>query len=215
MPTFLADPQLRLHNRLLLLEAAFKRHESTPIVKKTVDRFALQEGLISNLWQSWGRFCRDVLVNSAIGTQSLSGANVASPYAGRPEAEIAYIARQLAQKSPVGLIKAIAGPHQEPTWGDLGKINLIATGLGTSNQATLLSAFGGAQFVSDLQLCRNASAHYCAERVADVRTARVRYNSTRFQHPSDMLRWIDPASNDPLWLNWIGEMRTVSANAIV
>jgi len=214
MPTYLGDSQSRLSGRLLLLEVAFTRHETAPVVKKTVDRFALQEGLISSLWQSWGRFCREVLLNSAIGAQSVSGAHIASPYMGRPEAEVAYVARRLAQKAPVGNIKAIAGAHQEPTWGDLNKINLIANGLGTSNQTTLLSAFGGAHFLSDLQLCRNASAHYCAERISDVRSARVRYNNTKFRHPSDMLRWIDPTTNDPLWLGWIAEMRTVAASAV-
>ena len=159
-------------------------------------------------------FCRDVLLNSARGAQAVSGANIASPFAGRPEPEVAYVARQLAQKAPVGHIKAIAGAHQEPTWGDLSKINLIATGFGTTNQATLLTAFGGAQFVGDLQLCRNAAAHYCAERIADVRAARVRYNGTAFRHPTDMLRWIDPTTNDPLWLNWIAEMRTIATSAV-
>lgn len=214
MPIFLAEVESGLRVRLALIEAAFIRLEASKLSYRTIDRFALQEGLISALWQSWGKFCRDVLVQSASGARVASGAITNSPYSTNTEAEIAYVARQLAQNANIGNIKALVGAHQEPTWGDLTKINSIVSGLGSSNQATLLSAFGAAQFLSDLQLCRNASAHYCADRIADVRAARVRYNSTAFRHPSDMLRWLDPQTQDPLWRHWIGEIRVVAAGAV-
>src|SRR3546814_1300568 len=73
--------------------------------------------------------------------------------------EIAYVAKLLAQGKSVSKIRALHGSHLEPTWGDLTKANLIVTGIESTNQAQLLTAFGGGFAIKDLQLCRNASAH--------------------------------------------------------
>lgn len=124
--------------------------------------------------------------------------------------EIAYIARALAQRQNVGTIRPLSGSHLEPTWGDLAKVNLIAAGLQTSNQNSLLTGFGVSVRISDLQTCRNASAHLNSDRIGDVRAARVRYTNTRFAHPSDMMFWIDPGTQDYLWRSWLDEMDAVS-----
>src|SRR3546814_5455006 len=56
-------------------------------------------------------------------TISGSGQNITSPYAGRSEMEIAYVAKLLAQGKSVSKIRALHGSHLEPTWGDLTKAN--------------------------------------------------------------------------------------------
>src|SRR3546814_1871622 len=81
--------------------------------------------------------------------------------------EIAYVAKLLAQGKSVSKIRALHGSHLEPTWGDLTKANLIVTGIESTNQAQLLTAFGGGFAIKDLQLCRNASAHLTKDLLRD------------------------------------------------
>lgn len=213
MPTSLNAFRQKLLQRLQTLDSAFEREALAQHVKR-VDRWALQEGLISALWQSWCRFCREVLINSAIGTNTASGQAVTSPYRGRSEPEIAYIAKCLANTKPVKQIKVIAGAHQEPTWGDLSKVNLITTGLGTSNSGQLLSAFAGGVAINDLQLCRNASAHLGPQLLTQIVAAKVRYMETSLTHPSDVMLWVDPTTKDYLWKSWLDEMDLISSYAI-
>ena len=214
MPTSLSEPLIRLNLRLKVLERAFLRHRQTPVYLRTIDRFAVQEGLVSNLWQSWNRFCRDVTVGSALGSNTASGVAVTSNFHQNTDAEIAFAAKKLSQNQAIGNMRAISGDHLEPTWGDFSKLSLIISGLGPTNAQTLLTGFGSLNSISDLQLCRNASAHISSERIADVRNAKVRYQSTKFYHPSDMLFWIEPYTNDYLWKYWADEILAAGALAI-
>ena len=179
------------------------------------DRSAMQEGLVSGLWQSWSAFCRDTVLASALGTTTSQGTAVTSPYIGRTEMEICYVARQLAFNLSVSTIKSLGGRHLEPTWGDLKKLNLIVGGMACTNQAQLLSAFGAALALQDLQLCRNASAHLNKGSIAEVSAVRVKYQDTKFAHPSDAVFWIDPQTRDYLWKTWVDEIRAVSYLAVV
>lgn len=211
MPISFSRVRQKLLIRLNTLDKAFERHIVTPSVTKSIDRFALQEGLLSSLWQAWCEFCRDTVMGAVQGATTTTGVAVSSQtYSGRTEAEIAYAAKRLAQNQGVGTIRPIAGRYSEPTWGDVGKLNLIVSGLAPSNQQTLLSGFGGVASIKDLQTCRNASAHINGETVADVRAARVRYQHTAFKHPSDAMRWTVPATNDYLWRTWVDEMDLIS-----
>jgi len=92
----------------------------------------------------------------------------------------------------------------------LAKLNLILSGISFSNQGQLLSAFGVALALVDLQTCRNASAHLNRETIATVRAARVRYQDTQFVHPSDVIFWIDPHTKDYVWKTWVDEITVVS-----
>lgn len=126
-----------------------------------------------------------------------------------------YIAAQFARKQPVGTIKSIAGDHLEPTWGDYDKADKIIVGFQLSNATVLQSALGTAVSIKDLQICRNACAHLSSDRILDVKAARVRYDDTRFNHPSDMMHWIEPITNDQLWRYWIDEMRSAAQQALL
>lgn len=128
--------------------------------------------------------------------------------------EIAFVARELSQKRPVTVVKMLPARYLEPTWGDLAKVNLIATGIGSSNAGQLISAFGAGIAIRDLQMCRNASAHLNLETIAAVNSAKVRYSQTKFVHPSDVMFWIDPATKDYLWKTWIDEINVLSDLAV-
>lgn len=214
MPILLEDVQKRFFRRLNTVDKAFERHVVDPSLRYRSDRYALQEGLLSNLWQSWNLFCRDILIASAQGASTISGALVTSPYSGRLEAEISFVATKLSKNQQIGTIRPLRGRHLEPTWGDAGKLNLISHGINASNSDSLASAFGGVNLISDLQRCRNACAHLNSETVASIVATRVRYDDTSLNHPSQMMFWSDPMTRDFVWRAWIDEMMLVADTAI-
>jgi hypothetical protein len=211
MPTYLNDFMTKLLSRLDRLEKAFERHALSPTLNKRVDKYALQEGLISSLWQSWCEFCRDVVISTTTGASTRAGNTVISPiYSIHTEAEIAFIAAILSKSERFNTIKPIKSRRHEPTWGDIDKLLLIITGLSPTNTGSLLSIFGSANAIKDLQVYRNASAHVCSDTIKSVSATRLRYNDTKFMHPSDTMFWIDPISRNYLWKLWIDEMELIS-----
>lgn len=215
MPTTLDTLKSRFRRRLATLDSAFDRRVVSSTVSRRVDRSALQEGLVSSLWQTWCYFCRDLVITSTIGTKTSNGANTTSALAGRTEAEVAFAAMRLAHSRPIGNIRPIAGDHLEPTWGNLNKLSLIVTGLAPSNKQEILTATGACVLLRDLQLCRNSSAHISKDSIRDIRSASVRYTSPKFEHPSDIIFWIDPDTQDYVWKTWIDEAELFSDFAIL
>lgn len=214
MPISLESIQLKLQQRLRVLDSAFERQLIDQIAKYRVDKFAIQEGYISSLWQIWCKFSRDLFINSAQGAITQTGAVTTSPHAALGEMEIAFVAKKLSNRETINHIRPLQGSHQEHTWGDLSKMNLVATGIGCSNSPTILTALSACLRIEDLQLCRNASAHINNSTLQSVRASKVRYNDTKLRHPSDMIYWTDPTSNDFLWKSWIYEIELAAQFAI-
>lgn len=215
MPISLDVVRSRLIRRISNADGAFERHLIEPRLRFRFDCYAFQEGLISNLWQAWNLFCRDIVIASAQGAYTVTGTLTTSPYAGLTEAEITYVSSKLSRSQPIGLIQPLRGRHLEPTWGDAAKLNLISVGIRASNSSSLASAFGGVSLISDLQKCRNACAHLNSETVAEIVAARVRYNQTFLNHPSHMIYWVDPSTRDFAWKAWVDEMMLVAKFAVV
>lgn len=214
MPTSLGDIDRRLKARLGLLDAAHQRFlAGGKGAWKRVDVNAWQEGIISSLWQTWNVFCRSALVMSAKGTTTAAGAPVTSAFSHMTEPEILYAARQFANQQGLVPGKTISGSHQEPTWADLLKLTRIVNGFSPTNSTQLLS-IPAATFLGDLQVCRNACAHVTADRIADLNTARVKYAGTDYRHPSDMMHWRDPKSNQTVWRRWLLEIETLATLAV-
>lgn len=205
----------RLERRFSLAEAACRRFYLVRRGARTIDRSAMQEGLVSFVWQAWNGFCRDIIVVSASGKAlTKAGAVISSPHDQRSEAEICYIAREFSNRRRPSKIRAIIGQHEEPTWGDLGKINYILGYLNTSNANTMATAIGSITLASDLRIVRNACAHIGPDRVSEVRAMAVRYEDSAFVHPSDAIIWIDRTTRDFSILAWIEEMRVASRAAV-
>ncbi|MEM1040399.1 MAG: hypothetical protein AAGI12_13125 [Pseudomonadota bacterium] len=215
MPISLEQLNGKLLQRIQVVDNAFERHVASPALKYRVDKNALQAGLISFLWQSWSDFCREVILGSVQGAVTKSGQQTTSPHSARTSAEIAFVAKQLANSHPVNQVRTLSGRHVEPSWGDPAKLNLITTGIGVSNAPSLSSAFGVLSQVEDLRLCRNACAHTNRESLSQLASTRVRYGDTKLHHPSDMMFWSDPATNDFAWKAWVDEMACVAEFAIV
>lgn len=200
--------------RLRHLDDAVTRHLISPAVSRRIDRSAIQEGYISAVWQTWSAFCRRLFIESARGGITSSGTVITSPYHANSEMEIAFVALRLSHNEPIKRLIPLKGSHLEPSWGDVGKAQLIAAGLGTSNANTIASALSASIRLNDLQLCRNASAHLSASLLADIRSRKVRYLDTTIMHPSDMAFWVDPTTKDFLWRSWLEEMEIISDYAI-
>lgn len=215
MPTSLENIRKKFVRRLEVADGAFERHVIDTSLSLRFDCYALQEGLLSHLWQSWNLFCRDIVISSALGANTNAGILTTSPYSGLTEPEVAFVSQQLSRNHAIGTIRPLSGRHFEPTWGDSQKINRISVGIAASNSSSLASAFGGILLISDLQKCRNACAHLNSESLALVANARVRYDDTSLRHPSEMMFWSDPATNDFAWKSWIDEMMLIAGYAVV
>lgn len=207
MPTLLSKHRLKLAVRLNTLDAGFRRHLRVSDNLPRLDRYALREGLVSALWQCWGQFVRAILIESARGAFRDNGDLTVSPYQANSEAEIAFVCMKLAHRKSVGLVRAISSPHVEPTWGDVDKAILIASGIGITNSAEVLSALSIPSSLKDLQLCRNAAAHLGRSTFSELRAARVRYADTWLMHPTDAVVWVDNTTYGYLWDTWVDQIR--------
>ena len=205
----------KLKEYLLILDNGFDRHVIEPVFVEVVDKHALQEGYVSALWQAWCSFCRELLILSTQGATTVSGSTTTSPHSTLGEMEIAYVAKRLSENLTVNNVRPLIGNHQEHTWGDLAKLNLVASRIGCSNAGTILTGLSACLRVKDLQLCRNASAHISNSKIQEVRASRVRYQNTTFSHPSDMISWVDPGTSDFLWKSWIDEIRLAADFSIL
>lgn len=207
MPLSFVSLEIRFHAKLSNLDTAFDRSLANRSSTGRRDRHFLQEGLVSTLWQTWCYAVRGLIIESVKGATTKAGIATISPHSALLDTELTYIASKTAKGQSVGTIKPLAGSHLEPTWGDLNKIGLISSGYALSNGSQLATALASPSSLGDLQICRNACAHLNSDRLADVQAARIRYSSTSFMHPSDMMTWVEPASSDFLWRTWTDEMR--------
>jgi len=174
------------------------------------------EGLVSSLWQSWGHFCRDVVIFSAKGCSTASG-NVLAPSVTPPSWErVSYIAMQSKGRgSPIVAGRTNTTLRFEPTWGDVGVLSRVIPAANPVNKNQLLSAFGLGVQVSHLQTVRNATAHRNSETMGNVLALAHLYNLPRPpRHPIEALYWVDVASGDYAIEAWAGEMRKIASVAV-
>ena len=210
MSVLLGYYRKKLLVRIAALDRAFDRHTQDRPSKKRLDRIATQEGLLSGLWQAWCWFSREVVISSALGAVTTAGHSTHSPYAGHSEMEIAFVATQFSRRRSFTSVRALAGQYLEPTWGDIQKINLIINGLQPTNLNSLQTGFGSVVLLRDLQFARNCCAHLNRENLFALKTARARFNQTKYIHPSDMMFWIVPTTSDFVWKEWVDEIDAAS-----
>lgn len=210
MPISLNVHRDKLSARLQILTSGFNRHLTTASSMRLLDRAAVREGYVSSLWQAWCRFFRSVILTSATGGLTSSGRPITCMYSMHSEAELLFIAKQIANRAHIRRVRAISGSHQEPTWGDIDKALLISNGMGLSNSQQLLSALSLASTIKVLQLCRNATAHLGPVQLAELGATRVPFDDTKLLHPTDACFWIDPNTCGYLWDTWIDEIALVA-----
>jgi hypothetical protein len=175
-----------------------------------LERVFQQSSAISHLWQAWVLHNRTVIVSCLAGKLAVKGKVLSSPLQHLSEMELLYHAQQYSEGKTPKPGKSIKSHLSEPNWGDMDKILNICSGAGFANSSYISACFGLAVRIKDLQLCRNTCAHLTKSQIADFNTSRVRYNENFFMHPSDMMNWVDPETDQKLWDSWCGEMETIT-----
>lgn len=169
------------------------------------------EGLISATWQYWGRFCRSIVMESALGATTANG-NVL--LASAPSWEVvSHIAAQVKRgRLPVpGATNNIL--RKEPTWGDPNMLLTVISALHLPNEAQLKS-LGSTAYIGHVQTVRNAAAHRHHQTTAEVLALRPYYVVSRLRHPSEALFWLEQQTQTFAFLFWLDEMRLVGSLAI-
>lgn len=178
--------------------------------RSTYERTLHQSSAVCHLWQVWVAHNRDILCSCLRGSLHVNGRTLASPISNLSESERLYYAQQLADGSNPKTIRAIKSHLSEPNWGDVSKVLNICSRIAFDGSSHIMNCFGLANRISDLQLCRNTCSHLTRDQIVDFSRSRVRYRNNSFLHPSDMLRWIDPDTDQALWDSWCGEMLTIN-----
>lgn len=174
------------------------------------------EGLLSSLWQSWGHFCRDVVMFSATGCSTASGNVLAPSVTPAIWERVSYIAMQSRGRgTPIVAGRTNSTLRLEPTWGDVGVLARVIPAANPVNRNQLLSAFGLGVQVSHLQTVRNAAAHRNNETMRSVLALAHMYNLSRPpRHPIEALYWVDAASGNYAVEAWASEMRKIAGVAV-
>ena len=201
----------RFHKRLTLVESAFSDHiVSRPVPLRHRDRMFL-DGLISITWQYWCRFCRQLVLASALGCQTRRGATLVPSVSPPIWQRVSYVAIRAANGKPILPNKTESLLRREPTWGDVAKLPLIVSGLAPQNGPILINTFGSVtQGPVHLQIVRNASAHLNEETHREILNLRPFYNPQSVRHPTDVTVWTEPVSQDYAFISWVDDMRLIS-----
>jgi hypothetical protein len=169
------------------------------------------DGWLSDLWQLWCRFCRNVSFASCQGCTTSAGVVVAQSHA--TAGAVSYIASNQKKGAPPKAPGTNSLLRLEPTWGHIDKLLDVIKALQPANGANLLSAFGTVPDLEHVRLIRNAAAHRNAQTFADVLAFQSRYVARQIRHPLQALLWTDPGSNRSLIQSRIDDMRVGGRNA--
>lgn len=170
------------------------------------------EALISDLWQSWCHFSRELYLASCRGTTTRNGLKV-TPLNNVPKdwKRLCYIARQTYQNNNIN----DTGHNNfyirtEPTWGDLEAFIKIASGLSLHNRSQLVAAYGSFSNIKHLQLVRNACAHKNVETIRELNSYNYLYNFGRLVKATDFV-WSTNNQSKTIAIDlWMYEMSKIS-----
>lgn len=174
----------------------------------------LTEVLISDIWQAWGNFCRELYFSSCRGTRSRDGGIILGMPGNHSWQRISYEARQAA----FGQNTTVAG-HQnfpmrkEPTWGDVDVFIKIVNAIQPSNSVTLLSIFGSFTDIKHIRRVRNACAHKNVESIGDISMLASNYSFPKLSYATDMAWKIKPGDADFAIEIWLFEMNLIADHA--
>lgn len=169
------------------------------------------EGWLSDVWQTWGRFCRRAVIASCTGYDRPDGSTVAPTH--QSVGHVSFVAA----KQKKGVAPALVGVNYtlryEPTWGHVDKLLDVIQALAPANAGTLTSAFGTVPEIEHIRLIRNCAAHINHETFADVIALQPQYIASPIAHPVEALLWTVPATGQTLIHARLDEMRICAKNA--
>lgn len=170
------------------------------------------ETLISDLWQSWCHFSRDLYLVSCRGTTTRNGVRI-SPLNNVPQdwKRLCYLARQTYQNRNI----TSSGHNNffirsEPTWGDLAAFIKIINGVSPQNKSQLVAAYGSFSNIKHLQLVRNACAHKNIETISELNAHNYLYNFGKLNKATDFVWSTNNQSNVIAIDLWMYEMSKIA-----
>lgn len=168
--------------------------------------------LLSDIWQNWCEFCREIIMLSCSGTTTRSGARVNARINDNSWQRVAYEAKQAIKGRAVQPGRLIQFRRHEPTWGDQRVLLTIIPVLAPTNTSDLLSCFGLPTYApKHIQTIRNACAHINSETISEVRSLLPLYRGRNFSHPLDLLWWIEPNNNSDALFFWLEELESIAS----
>ncbi len=171
--------------------------------------------LLSDVWQNWCGFCREIILLSCVGTTTRSGSIISARAIDNSWKRVAYEAKQAIIGKSAAQGKTIQFRRHEPTWGDQNVLLTIIPSLAPANASTLFSGFGIPIYApKHVQVIRNACAHLNSETISEVRRLLPLYKGKNFSHPLDLLWWIEPKNNSDAIFFWLEELELVASQVI-
>jgi len=171
----------------------------------------LTEVLISDIWQSWCHFSRELFFNSCRGSTARNG-EIIAPLSGDHSWErLAYIGKQASQNrnpTPNGHISFAI--RKEPTWGDLDVFTKILSKVKPDNHQTLLTSYGSFSSLKHLQIVRNSCAHKNVETMAVISGLSSSYSFGKLGNSTD-IAWKNSLDSGIYALElWLHEMNLIA-----
>lgn len=171
----------------------------------------LTEVLISDVWQSWTKFCRSLIIYSCKGTKARDGAVILKRSCDNHWKRITYEAKSANQTrvpKPNGHLNFQM--RDEPTWGDIDVFLRIVSGLAPSNSNVLLTTYGSFLSLKDLQMLRNACAHKNVETVLDLNQLSSRYNFSKLKCATELAWAVSNSGTEYAIELWLYEMNLIA-----
>lgn len=204
-----------LQEQLSRCESAFRSALLTNPSKERVKYRHLLEGAVSDAWQSYCCFSRNVAIYSSLGCTTAAGTVHPASIAPASWQRASYVAIRGAKGEPVQPSKTNGHLWKEPTWGDSAKAPGIIAALNPGNAGTLVGHLaGGLLGPKHCQIVRNACAHKNHQTKAAVEALSLHYIASRIIVPTDALIWRDPVTQEFAFISWLEDMRTIAEGAI-
>lgn len=173
------------------------------------------EGALSDAWQAYCSFVRQLIIRSCTGCVTAQGVAHAASIVPAQWQRASYIALRAGNGASIlpGLMNSIL--RKEPTWGDASKIVAIVSALNPGNAGTLIGHLaGGLSGPKHCQTVRNACAHRHHQTRAEVEALAPAYIASQVRYPTDAMTWRDPTSMQFAFLSWVDDMKIIAEGAV-
>ena len=211
----LAPLSFMLSLQLDRAEAQFRDTLAVVDAKNRTRRRHRLEGILSDTWQAYCGFVRQLCIRSSTGCTGKTGSTYAASIVPANWRRASYIA--ICAAKPCRPRAALENDllWKEPTWGDSAKVIAIVRELNPGN-AGVLTRFlaGGLTGPKHCQIVRNACAHRNHQNKAKVELLAPSYIATPIHAPTDALSWRDPTTNDFAFVSWLDDMRAIADGAV-
>lgn len=180
-------------------------------------RSYLLGNLVSELWVSWGNFCKKLYIESCRGAKFLDGSVSSKILGDLSDERLCYLARQAKNgETPKTNGHLKFKLHNEPTWADIDVFIKIINVVGPSNKANILLAFGAFHDLKKMQIVRNFYAHKGKACINSLNTLSNVYDFSNIKSENciPLGGYINPTKKGvTIFENWVFEMEQIAKQA--